>query len=69
MYHYQQTLELLFDPKASKDDLIDALADIAAEYGGICNQARHGFRQNAEPELDRFRTIIEALKFKIKNYA
>lgn len=67
-YYYQQAIELLFSPNPSKEDLIDALADISSEYGYIYCTARHELRQNTEPELTRFTLVIEALKLKIKNH-
>lgn len=67
-YYYQQTIELLFQEKPSKNDLIDALADISAEYGYIYSKAYHGHLDNATPILDRFKLVIEKLKVKIKHY-
>ncbi|WP_333282839.1 hypothetical protein [Microcoleus sp. D2_18a_B4] len=67
-YYYQQAVELLFTPDAAKEDLIDALSDVSSEYGYIYCTARHELRQNTAPELTKFTLVIEALKFKIKNY-
>jgi hypothetical protein len=67
-YYYQQGVELLFSLQPNKEDLVDALSDLSAEYGYIYCTARHDLRQNTEPELTRFILVIEALKFKIKNY-
>lgn len=67
-YYYQQTIELLFQERPSKDDLIDALSDISAEYGYVYARAYFGQLENAAPQLDRFKLVIEKLKVKIKHY-
>lgn len=67
-YHYQQVVELLFQEKPSKNDLIDALGDISVEYGYIYYKAYQGQLENATPQLDRFKLVIEKLKTKIKHF-
>ena len=67
-YHYQQVIELLFQEKPSKNDLIDALSDISTEYGYVYSKAFHGQLDNAGPQLDRIKIVIESLKLKIKHY-
>jgi len=67
-YYYQQTIELLFQEKPSKEDLIDALSDISAEYGYVYARAYSGQIENAAPQLDRFKLVIDKLKLKIKHY-
>lgn len=67
-YYYQQAIELLFTPNPDKNELVDALADLSTEYGYIYCTARYELRRNTEPELTKFTLVIEALKFKIKNY-
>ncbi|MEG4371635.1 hypothetical protein QUB29_19455 [Microcoleus sp. B4b_D2] len=34
-YYYQQGIELLFSLQPKKEDLVDALSDLSAEYGYI----------------------------------
>ena len=67
-YYYQQTIELLFQERPDKSDLVDALSDISAEYGYIYARAHHGELENAGIQLDRFKLVIEKLKVKIKHY-
>jgi hypothetical protein len=67
-YFYQQALELLFSEKPKKEELVDALDDIAREYGYVYYSAVNGYRQNAEPELTRLTVVIDFLKTKIKNF-
>lgn len=67
-YHYQQAIELLFAQNPDINDLIDAYGDLKFEYGQIHSMGLHGLRANVEPELQRFRVVTEALKFRIKNH-
>lgn len=67
-YHYQQALELLFSENPKKEELVDALADIAWEYGYVYHSAVTGYRQNVEPELTNLTVVIDSLKTKIKHF-
>lgn len=67
-YYYQQALELLFAESPKKEELVDALADIAREYGYVYHSAVTGCMQNAEPELTKLTVVIEFLKTKIKHF-
>lgn len=67
-YYYQQALELLFSENPKKDELVDALTDLATEYGYVYHGAVNGYMQNAEPELTRLTVVIQFLKTKIKHF-
>lgn len=60
-----QASQVLENPSSTLEELLNALEDMAVQYGYISAMAGHGLRENVEIDLVRTLCIIKIIKLRI----